>query len=148
MTLNATTDYAIQIIIALDREKKILSAQKLADLSCVSKRYVMLVAAKLRDHNLIETVSGIFGGYKLAKPGSQISLFDIIDAMEGKFCLYPCIYDHSVCKSNDKNCQILPIYRTIHDRIVDCLRGLSIDTINRVPREELHELTGALLDKR
>lgn len=39
----------------------------------------------LKRHNLVESIRGAKGGYKLKRPPSEISIFDIVSALEGSF---------------------------------------------------------------
>lgn len=39
----------------------------------------------LKRHNLVESIRGAKGGYKLKRPPSEISIFNIVSALEGSF---------------------------------------------------------------
>ena len=49
MQRNISTDYAIRIIVHMARHKKIVSSTALANSTSISKRYLLQIAAKLRD---------------------------------------------------------------------------------------------------
>ena len=83
MQLNSTTDYAIRIIIYLAKNKHVVSSKKLSEIINVSPRYLLQIGAKLRDANLVSVTYGSSGGYALSMPPDQITLFDIIQLMEG-----------------------------------------------------------------
>ena len=48
----------------------------------ISLSYLEQLFGKLRRHNIVESVRGPGGGYYLARPGSQISIADIISAVD------------------------------------------------------------------
>jgi len=48
----------------------------------ISLSYLEQLFGKLRRHNIVESVRGPGGGYYLARPGSQITIADIISAVD------------------------------------------------------------------
>ena len=48
----------------------------------ISLSYLEQLFGKLRRHNIVESVRGPGGGYNLARPGAQISIADIIRAVD------------------------------------------------------------------
>jgi len=48
----------------------------------ISLSYLEQLFGKLRRHNIVESVRGPGGGYYLARPGAQISIADIISAVD------------------------------------------------------------------
>ena len=84
MHFNATTDYAVLIMIHLTKHKRTHSTGELSKHISVSKRYIASIAAKLRGGYLVTASKGQIGGYRLAKDPSSISVYDIVTLMEGK----------------------------------------------------------------
>ena len=90
MQLNISTCYAMQIMLDLARNKKIVPSLKLTSNLPVSQRYVLQIAGKLRDGGLINAHAGMKGGYTLVKEASEISVFDVITLMEGDMSIPEC----------------------------------------------------------
>ena len=67
MQLNVSTCYAMQIMLDLAHNKKIVPSLKLTANLPVSQRYVLQIAGKLRDGGLVSAHPGMKGGYTLAK---------------------------------------------------------------------------------
>ena len=82
MTLNLTTDYAIRIIVCLERKGNVLSASTLANEMEIPEKYLMKVEKKLKDGKLVDSVAGINGGYYLCKGLNEICLLDILNIMQ------------------------------------------------------------------
>lgn len=83
MRLNRSTDYAIRILIYLAKEASVVSSAKLSGKVGMSPRYLLQIGAKLRNAELITTTYGSSGGFSIKRPADEISLYDIITAMEG-----------------------------------------------------------------
>lgn len=82
MRLNASTDYAIRLILYLAKESKIVSSSKLSSSIGVSPRYLLQIGSKLRKAGVVDAVHGATGGYKLIMSPSDITLYDIVAIME------------------------------------------------------------------
>ncbi|MBO5501999.1 MAG: Rrf2 family transcriptional regulator, partial [Clostridia bacterium] len=77
--------------------------QPLQDIATIGvpKLYLEQLLGNLRREGLISSVRGAQGGYQLARDASDITLLDIVDAMEGPIELSECTSDESAC---DKSC--------------------------------------------
>ena len=60
--------------------------ESLADTEAVPANFLAQILSKLRNHGLITSRRGSQGGYTLARPSDEISLYDILMAVEGQ-CL-------------------------------------------------------------
>lgn len=96
MKYSHATDYALHAMLYLimaDPEKPV-GAQMLAKKLNVSRTYLSKMMAQLVKAELIQSVSGLNGGYRLRKPGEDISFLDVIHAIEGNGPLYECKLNH------------------------------------------------------
>jgi len=91
MQFNTTTIYALQIMLCLTQNRRIVSSSELSDTLSISQRYIINIAGRLRVGGLIVTKNGMGGGYSLLKESSQISAFDIIKLMEDGINIPDCI---------------------------------------------------------
>lgn len=91
----------------------------------------------LAQQSLVTSQRGVLGGYRLAQPASQISLAQIIQAMDGGIALTTCGHGTGLCHVQDV-CTIqhnwLVISQSIHDALsavslADVLKPLSKQTI-------------------
>ena len=61
--------------------------EQLAQAEAVPANFLAQILGKLRNHGLITSRRGNQGGYTLARPPEEISLYDILMAVEGQ-CLH------------------------------------------------------------
>ena len=83
MQFNASTGYALQIMLYLTKNRRIVSSMELKENIEISQRYLFQITGKLRSGGLIETRIGVNGGCALFKEPSLISTYDVIKLMEG-----------------------------------------------------------------
>ena len=128
MRLNRSTDYAIRMLICLAKASGAVSSSQLARTIGVSPRYLLQIGARLRDAGFVSVSFGAAGGYRLL-PG-EISLLDVITAMEGRT-------DLSECRSCIKEKQEFRLLRHVYEELeIGIARQLQAVTICELLPEE------------
>ena len=90
--LNRMTDYAIVVLgVLANRQGEILATAQLAVLTGLKQPTVAKVAKNLVTAGLLETQRGVHGGYRLARHAADISLVQIVEAMEGPIVVNDCV---------------------------------------------------------
>src|SRR5437763_2723456 len=82
-------DYACRVMAELARlhgSGELAQIERLAQAEAVPANFLAQILLKLRDHGLIASRRGNQGGYSLARAPEEISLYDILVAVEGR-CL-------------------------------------------------------------
>ena len=92
LRLNRMTDYAIVVLGALaHRHGDVVATAHLAELTGLAQPTVAKVSKILLAADLVETQRGVRGGYRLIKASADISLVDIVEAMEGPIAVTDCV---------------------------------------------------------
>src|SRR5512139_1183496 len=89
--MSKLTDYAILILAHLARASGTLTAHELAGRSRVPLPTVSKLAKELSKAGLVISHRGRNGGYGLARPAEQISVAEIVEALEGPIALTECV---------------------------------------------------------
>ena len=97
MHITLEADYAVRIVSCLAQEKKRMDAKTLADMTCVTLRFSLKILRKLVASGIVKSYKGVQGGYEIAKELSEISLRDVIEAVEGRYVLSKCLSDSYEC---------------------------------------------------
>lgn len=78
-----TVEYGLRAAVALARRKDSpLTGKEISDLTQVPSRYLTKVLSYLIRAGLVRGSRGVGGGYTLATPPEQISLLDVVNAVE------------------------------------------------------------------
>jgi Rrf2 family protein len=85
MKLTRASNYALHAVALLASRKSdsVLTSQQIAASKGIPERFLLKVLKPLVSANVLTTVKGPTGGYRLAKPSSEITLLDVIEAVEG-----------------------------------------------------------------
>ena len=97
MHITLEADYAVRIVGCLAQEKKRMDAKELSDVTCVTLRFSLKILRKLVSAGIVRSYKGVQGGYELARDVSEISLMDVIEAVEGRYTLNRCLSDGYEC---------------------------------------------------
>jgi FeS assembly SUF system regulator len=85
------TDYATVVLTVLAaRPGEVLSATELAEFTGLEPPTVSKVLKPLAQAGLVEGLRGVRGGYRLTRPAIEISLIEVVEAMEGPLALTEC----------------------------------------------------------
>jgi len=90
------TDYAARIVLhlaCLDAEAQV-SVGEIAQQRLLPEPFVRRLVGRLVGAGILQSARGFKGGIRLARPASDISMLDLVVAMEGSVALNACV-DHS-----------------------------------------------------
>lgn len=91
MALYSTSvEYGLHCLLPLCAPDAQASSQDLADFQGVSSAYVAKLFATLKRAGLVVALEGAGGGYRLARAATEISVLDVIQALEGHKPLFQC----------------------------------------------------------
>lgn len=98
MEITRRTDYAIRMLLELTRSGGgPLSVRQLAERQGVPYAFARAVQRDLLEHEFITTVRGARGGAVLAKNPAEVSLLDVVTAIQGVPSVAVCAHDPSWC---------------------------------------------------
>lgn len=120
------TDYATLVLTVLAaRPQQVLSAPDLAEQAGLEAPTVAKVLKPLAQAGLVEGFRGASGGYRLARSACDISLIEIVEAMEGPLSMTACSVHAGQCGIED-SCGMRAGWRRINDVVGDALRAVTL----------------------
>ena len=126
MTLEA--DYAVRIVECLTLAGKRCDAASIAEQTQVPLRFSLKILRKLVQEGLVASYKGAHGGYCLARPAREITLRQVLEAVEGPYVLSRCQRDGGCCERN-AHCRFTAIYAEIAALVRDRLDGYNFSDI-------------------
>ena len=128
MRLTHLADYAVVMMTAAARREACarLSATDLAEETGVPLPTAQKLMQKLAAHGLLVGQRGAGGGYALARPVTEISLADIVEAVEGPIVLTMCADGVNHACVLDAHCKVKPHMSIVGDAIRSSLDSVSL----------------------
>lgn len=140
MKLSTKGRYGLRALIdlALYSENETVSIQSIARRQNISDSYLEQLMRKLRSAGLIVSVRGAQGGYKLARPANEISVGDVLRALEGSLEAVTCGGEDNSCQGAD-----LCVTKFVWERINNSIR----DTVDSIKLSQLVEESRLMREK-
>lgn len=127
LRLSKMADYGTVVLTAMIREpERSRSAAEIAAAIHVPVPTVSKILKILGRGGLVASLRGARGGYLLARSAEQITLADIIHAMDGPIGMTECSVTPGLC-SQEAACAVRANWQRINRAVLDVLREITLD---------------------
>ncbi len=132
MQITRQGDYAVRSVLYLSRQpfKTISFVAQIAEEYKIPRSFLAKILQKLTKAKIVKSYRGVKGGFSLAKQPKEISLLDVIEAIEGKISLNICLKDKKSCELS-KHCPVSPIWAAVQNRFTDVLKNTTFADLAR-----------------
>lgn len=130
MQITRQADYAVRAVLHLAR----LDPTQRAATSQVAKEqrippsFLAKIISQLSIAGLLHTSRGARGGVTLAREPKQISLLEVIEAIDGPILLNECVSDNGTC-TFDSDCPLRPVWCEAQEELVGRLKGTNFQQL-------------------
>src|SRR5213082_1233335 len=85
MRISAKADYAVRAAVELAAapDKRPVKAERIANAQDIPLNFLENILGELRHAGIVRSQRGADGGFRLAKPATQVTVADVIRAVEG-----------------------------------------------------------------
>jgi len=120
MKVNTKVRYGLRAMLQIAAEYggEPVPISAIAESQEISGKYLEQVVGTLRRNDLIGSRKGVRGGYFLCRPPSEITLWEIIAALDPHTALVDCVIDPSCCDRSEA-CLTRDIWTLLSDRMQD-----------------------------
>ena len=140
--LNKLTDYGIVLMahVARTPEETPHTARSLAKATRVPLPTVGKILRQLSEHGLLSSHRGVKGGYNLARDAGEISVAEIVLALEGPIGFTECSVVKGLCNM-ERSCAIKSNSQIIGDALREALEHVMLSDLNHqlAHHERRHE---------
>ena len=132
MKLSTKGRYGLRAIIdlAVNSENEAVCIQSIAQRQGISENYLEQLMRLLKKANIINSVRGAGGGYILAKDPKEISVGDVLRALEGSLTPVSCgaISGEGECDGAD-SCVTKFVWKRMNDAITEAVDGIMLSEL-------------------
>ena len=127
LKLSKMTDYAVVILADMARQGEVMqSAHSLAQNTKLPEPTVSKILKLLTKHNILTSMRGANGGYKLNKNPKEINMADVIAATDAPLALTDCVEGGSQCCDLAKNCSVKGQWNPVNAAMQSALENVSL----------------------
>lgn len=102
-----------------------ITLQTIAETRGLSRQYLAKLFLQLAKADLVTAIRGKNGGYVLARAPSEITLLEVIEAVEGPLALNFCQHDPPKCE--EVGCPLRPVWAELQEVIRGRLSRVTLD---------------------
>lgn len=123
MQITRQADYAVRAVLYLARNGDQRTATSMiAEEQRIPPSFLAKIVSQLSIAGLLHTSRGARGGVTLARTPKEITLLEVIEAIDGPIQLNECVGDSSSC-SFDDDCPLRPVWCDAQEDLVRKLKG-------------------------
>lgn len=132
--LNKLTDYALLITDSLARQAqgRRCNMAEITEQTGLALATVRKILKKLVDGGVVRSYRGTQGGYCLAGPADQISVVQVISAIEGPLAITECNLDKGCC-AIEESCRLRDNWHHINLRVMQMLESIPLSDLAKRP---------------
>lgn len=97
MRITQEADYAVRIIYYLSKVREKCDAKNIAENAGISQRFALKILGKLSQCGFINSFKGASGGYILALEPEEITLYQVVAAIDGPIAINKCLTSDNHC---------------------------------------------------
>lgn len=132
MRLNQATDYAFRMVLCLassPQGTKITGAA-MAEKQNIPERFLLKIMRSLTKAGIMKSYRGVEGGFALNRAPKDITLYDVIDAVEGQTELQRCLHDSDSCSRGCNGmCSIYEAFADIQQDLSSRLKAINFEML-------------------
>ena len=124
--------YAIKALLYLAEnqiDKNPIFSSEIAEKENIPRKFLETILRELRNFQILQSLRGKTGGYRLLKKPEEIKLAELIRLMDGPIALLPCVslnYYASCDECEEDVCQIKMVFEQVRDKTLEILNETTI----------------------
>jgi Rrf2 family protein len=127
MELTRKGEYAIRGVIYLAQQPqgKVSLVSDIAEATQVPASFLAKIFQSFAKLGIVNSSRGTGGGFTIGRPASQITLREVVEAVEGPIMPNRCLLGGASC-DRAHSCNVHPVWRRVQTQVVDILESVTI----------------------
>jgi Rrf2 family protein len=130
MLVTAKADYAVRaaVEIAAEDETHCITAEEIARRQAIPLPFLIKILQQLRVAGLTRTVRGPVGGHRLGRPAAEISIADVVHAIDGSFASVHGVAPEQL-QPTGRAAPVAAVWSELHHCVESLLEGVTLADI-------------------
>ena len=144
MQITRQADYAVRAVLYL-AERGLTARVPTAEIGRdqrIPVTFLAKIMAQLSSAGIVRSTRGAHGGITLGRPANEISLLDIVEAIDGPMLLNECVGDASQCQLGER-CPVHTVWCQAQSDLVNRLARTTFAELCRQPQPAVEALVPA-----
>lgn len=135
MKISRKADYGMRAVIYIARQPREQRnpIDTVAESECIPRDFLAKILKDLTRAEILRSYQGVHGGYTLAKSPSQISLLDILEAMDGPVGLDLCVREEDGCdKTHGAHAVMCPFFMALQKQVKGSFKKATVARLLKI----------------
>lgn len=130
MQITKQADYAVRAVLflAAQQDDERSPTNRIALEEKIPPSFLAKIISQLSVAGVVNTSRGAHGGVSLARPAAEISLLEVVEAIDGPITLNDCVIDPDSCAFGD-HCPVHDIWVQAQQELVARLENTHFDSL-------------------
>lgn len=124
--VNKLTDYATVVLVDMAASAAVRPTQAISDHTGIPLPTVAKLMKHLVKSGLVVSHRGVRGGYSLSRPADQMTIADVIEAVEGPIALTSCVDTSAEQCCYEPSCPASGKWNRVNLAVTTALRNLTL----------------------
>jgi Rrf2 family protein len=128
MQITRQADYAVRAVLYLAKigEDRRAATSQIAQEQQIPPSFLAKIVSQLSVAGLLQTSRGARGGVSLARSPEDISVLEVVEAIDGPILLNECVSNQGACTFGD-TCSMRPLWCDTQAELVNRLKATTFD---------------------
>ncbi len=127
--INRETDYAVRCVYYLTgKRSEIIMVNEIAREMFIPKTFLAKILQKLARAGVVKSYQGVKGGFQISREPREISLYDVIVAIEGPASMNVCTINKKACGLS-RSCKVHPFWVGVRRDVENVLKKIDFEKI-------------------
>jgi Rrf2 family protein len=143
MQITRATEYAIRGLLDLcsQPEGTVCLLSEVSERQNIPPSFLSKIFQNLAKAGMVSSFRGSGGGFVLARDPRQITLLDVLEAIEGRLALNVCVTNGQVCE-RQPTCVVHPVWREAQDEVIEILSRHDFASLAEANRKQMGKSSG------
>lgn len=122
MQITRQADYAIRAVLYVSKlgPNQLVSTSQIAEEQHIPPSFLAKIISQLSVAGVLQTARGARGGVAMAKPAAQVTLLEVVEAIDGPILLNQCVNDEHACNFGQE-CPLQPVWCNAQSELIQRL---------------------------
>ena len=133
--ISRMADYALLVVFKMRSFDELITLSRLCELTNLPLPTIRKLMRALTLSNLVTSVRGPHGGYKLSSQPDQTSIAEVIEAIDGPIALTECAKSDGGDCQIASSCELKENWNIVNRLISDALHNVTLDAMGDIPMD-------------
>jgi len=130
MEITRETDYAVRCVLYLSRKGgEVVMIDEISREMLIPRSFLAKILQRLSKTGIVTSFRGVKGGFQLAKKPEEVTLLDVINAIQGPVAMNICAVNEAACGFSS-TCAVHPVWVDLREIVEGYLRKTDFRKLN------------------